>query len=45
MDWHMATVDLNEKITPQSCAVKTNRKKVETNEIVDRKHLSRANRS
>ncbi|QDZ93831.1 hypothetical protein [Bacillus altitudinis] len=29
MDWHMATVDLNENFTPQSCGVKTNRKKVE----------------
>lgn len=28
MDWHMATIDLNEKLTPQSCGVKTNRKKV-----------------
>ncbi|MDH6598417.1 hypothetical protein E4T85_00095 [Bacillus stratosphericus] len=34
MDWHVETVDLNENLTPQSCGVKTNRKKVNQMELL-----------
>ncbi|MBY0189139.1 hypothetical protein H7S25_04100 [Bacillus aerophilus] len=34
MDWHVEPVDLNEKLTPQSCGVKTNRKKVNQMELL-----------
>lgn len=34
MDWHVETVDLNEKLTSQSCGVKTNRKKVNQMELL-----------
>ncbi|HCO78603.1 hypothetical protein [Bacillus sp. (in: firmicutes)] len=34
MDWHVETVDLNEKLTPQSCGVKTNGKKVNQMELL-----------